>query len=93
MKKISFAAKPSAHLSPDDWIGDKHASVGGEPTKRLTIDVPRRLHKRIKSQCAMRGENMAEEIRKLLEINYPEEYQQKQGEGASPVITPGNTTL
>ena len=41
----------------------------------------------------MRGENMAEEIRKLLEINYPEEYQQKQGEGASPVTTPGNTTL
>jgi hypothetical protein len=89
-KKIHFAAKPSSRLSADEWIGDKNA---GEPTKRLTIDVPRKLHARIKSQCAMRGENMAEEIRKLLEKHFPEEYQQKQGEEASPVTAPGNTTL
>ena len=93
MKKISFAAKPSAHLSPDDWIGDRHTSAGGEPTKRLTIDVPRRLHKRIKSQCAMRGENMAEEIRKLLEKHFPEEYDQRGGEEPAAATPTANTTL
>jgi hypothetical protein len=89
-KKIHIAAKPANRPSAEDWVGNKNA---GEPTKRLTIDVPRKLHARIKSQCAMRGENMAEEIRKLLEKHFPEEYQQKQGEGALPVTTPGNTTL
>jgi hypothetical protein len=91
-KKIHITAKPSNRLSAEDWIGDKNAATG-EPTKRLTIDVPKKLHARIKSQCAMRGENMAEEIRKLLEKHFPEEYQQKEGEGASPVTIPGNTTL
>jgi len=48
-------------------------------SKRLTIDIPIALHKRIKSQCAIRGENMADEIRKLLEKHFPEEYQQRGG--------------
>lgn len=93
MKKISFPAKPSNHLSPEDWIGDKHPTGGGEPMKRLTIDVPRRLHKRIKSQCAIRGENMADEIRKLLETHFPEEYHQEAAENTTATRTPGNTTL
>jgi hypothetical protein len=40
--------------------------------KRLTIDVPLTLHARIKSQCALRGVNMADEIRMLLEGHFPE---------------------
>lgn len=92
MKKISIAAKPSGsnRLSADDWIGDKSS---GEPAKRLTIDVPRTLHARIKSQCAMRGQNMAEEIRKLLEKHFPEEYQGGEGERPANSAPPGNTTL
>ena len=93
MKKISFAAKPSNHVSPDDWIGDKHTSDGGEPTKRLTIDVSCRLHKRIKSQCAIRGQNMADEIRKLLETHFPQEYDQRGGERTAIVTPTANTTL
>jgi hypothetical protein len=93
MKKISFPAKPSNHLSPEDWIGDKHSTAPGEPMKRLTIDVPRRLHKRIKSQCAIRGENMADEIRKLLEVHFPEEYHQEGAANTMATPTPGNTTL
>ena len=42
-----------------------------EPTKRLTIDVPLSLHKRIKSQCAMQNLVMADEIRELLERRFP----------------------
>jgi hypothetical protein len=79
MKKVAFGAKPQGsgdRPSPDQWVAAGQAS---EPIKRLTIDIPLALHKRIKSQCAMRGENMADEIRKLLEKQFPEEYQQRGG--------------
>ena len=41
-----------------------------EPMKRLTIDVPKSLHTRIKAACALRGSKMVEEIRTLLEREY-----------------------
>ena len=34
--------------------------------KRLTIDVPERLHSAIKMECARRGVKMAEAIRAIL---------------------------
>jgi len=40
--------------------------------KRLTIDIPEPLHRRIKVACARRGAKMADEIRRLLEERYPE---------------------
>ena len=72
MKKVSFRSKPAgspARLSPDEWINDKDA---GQPMKRLTIDVPLGLHKRIKTQCAERGTKMADAVRELLEEQFPE---------------------
>lgn len=38
--------------------------------KRLTVDVPVELHRAIKSQCALRGTKIANEIRELLAIKY-----------------------
>ena len=79
MKKVSIGAKAVAsgnHPSKDQWVAAGQAS---EPIKRLTIDIPLALHKRIKTQCAIRGENMADEIRKLLEKHFPDEYQQRGG--------------
>ena len=73
MKKVSFRSKPagsSGRLSPDEWINDKNA---GQPMKRLTIDVPLGLHKRINSQCAEKGTKMADAVRELLEKQFPEE--------------------
>lgn len=72
-KKVSFGAKPSTaprsgHI--DDWVQDRKAA-DKETTKRLTIDVPLSLHKRIKSQCAMQNLVMADEIRSLLERRFP----------------------
>ena len=43
-----------------------------ESMKRLTIDIPASLHSRIKSQCALQGSKMADEIRLLLEERFPE---------------------
>jgi hypothetical protein len=66
MKKIKIGTKPttSAHGTADAWVNDRAADV--EPTKRLTIDIPLSLHQRVKSQCALRGENMADVVRDLL---------------------------
>jgi plasmid stability protein len=38
--------------------------------KRLTIDIPEGLHRAIKSQCAMRGTKIADEVRDLLIQKY-----------------------
>jgi plasmid stability protein len=39
--------------------------------KRFTIDVSKELHSRIKVECARRGINMADELRKILEREFP----------------------
>lgn len=71
-KKIKMGTRPStsAAVSPaaDDWVDD--AAGKGEPTKRLTIDIPASLHRKIKSTCAMRDAKMADEIRTMLEKKY-----------------------
>lgn len=72
-KKISFGARPSTTQprgKVDDWVLDRE-TTDREPMKRLTIDVPLSLHKRIKSQCAMQNLVMADEIRDLLERRFP----------------------
>ena len=76
MKKISFHTKPTNNRLPstaDAWV-ENHAITDQkerEQMKRLTIDVPLSLHKRIKSQCAMGNLVMADEIRELLEKRFP----------------------
>ncbi len=71
-KKISFGVKPGAAqpetVKADDWVNRRAT----ETMKRLTIDVPASLHARIKSQCALRGVNMADEVRALLEQHFQE---------------------
>ncbi|MER2512638.1 MAG: hypothetical protein ABTQ25_09545 [Nitrosomonas ureae] len=69
-KKVSFGTRPSAAQpetsKADDWVNRRDA----ETMKRLTIDVPASLHARIKSQCAIRGVKMADEVRELLEKHF-----------------------
>ncbi|MTW18799.1 hypothetical protein GJ689_21595 [Rhodoplanes serenus] len=48
----------------------EHAPVR---TKRFTIDVPLDLHARVKIACARRGLNMADELRRILEQEFPAE--------------------
>jgi hypothetical protein len=72
-KKISIGTKPTnkpALADADDWVESR--STGDEPKsmKRLTIDVPASLHRAIKSQCAMRGTKIADEVRELLNQKY-----------------------
>lgn len=68
-KKISIGAKPSTTRVPavDAWVESRDAR---EPMKRLTIDIPASLHAQIKSQCALRGSKIADEVRELLIQKY-----------------------
>lgn len=71
-KKVSFGGKPTnvANLSADHWVENRETQPK-EAMKRLTIDVPVSLHKRIKSQCVMDGLVMADAIRDLLDQRFP----------------------
>ena len=71
-KKIAFGTKPTSkpvQAPVDTWVESRAA---GEPEamKRLTIDIPESLHRTIKSQCAMRGAKIADEVRELLLKKY-----------------------
>jgi hypothetical protein len=74
-KTVQFRAKPA---TAEEWIGQgaaveaKPAPAPSGPMKRFTIDVPLDLHARIKVTCAERGKVMADEIRRLLEAEFPE---------------------
>lgn len=68
-KKVSFTspgrpspAPPSAQQA-EQWVQDK----AGEPVKRLTIELPARLHAQVKSMCALRAIKMKDLVRTLLE--------------------------
>lgn len=84
MKRVSFGGKPTRPATPeaiDDWVHGRVPS-GQEPTKRLTIDVPVSLHKRVKSQCALQNLVMADVMRELLAQRFPEEQEARAaGEG------------
>ena len=81
MKKVTFTGKPTAKVtptSPDDWVASDSGIPAkpvrsAEPTKRLTIDIPLSLHQRVKSQCALKGDNMADVVRELLEKRFGKE--------------------
>jgi hypothetical protein len=77
-KKAAFAAKPSANptttANPDAWVEYRQMVEEHAPSvdsmKRLTIDIPVCMHQRLKSDCALRGVKMADEIREMLEKRY-----------------------
>lgn len=71
-KKVTFGARPTkpAPATADAWVESRSGSSEPEPMKRLTIDVPASLHRSIKSQCAMRGTKIADEVREMLLQKY-----------------------
>jgi predicted DNA binding CopG/RHH family protein len=87
MKKVAMKMPGAVKAADpaEAWVNQKTADVSeapasaevvtlhkpAEPMKRFTIDVTETLHKRIKGQCAMRGEKMADVIRELLEREFP----------------------
>ena len=85
MKKVAFnKPKKAATADADQWVQSNQPLDQGraavrddrphpmEAMKRFTVDVPVELHRRIKSQCAMRGMKMADMLRELLDREFPE---------------------
>ena len=72
MKKVTFGGRPSTitGLNADSWVQNREIE-SKESMKRLTIDVPISLHKRIKSSCALQDLVRADVIRDLLEQRFP----------------------
>jgi hypothetical protein len=68
-KKVAFGTQPPQKpvVTPESWV---EGNTAGEGTKRLTIDLPESLHRRVKIGCAQRGEKMADVIRALLEKEF-----------------------
>jgi hypothetical protein len=81
-KRVSFGPRPDRNETtsptPDEWVANRGIAAVEEnktkmPMKRLTIDVPADLHRRIKVGCALKGSNIADELRELLEQHFPDE--------------------
>lgn len=71
-KKITIGAKPqlpdSLPGSPEEWVQSRQiVPPPKEPMKRLTLDIPERLHAQFKSHCALRGVSMADHVQRLIE--------------------------
>ena len=60
----------AAVTEPHALQGDFMATKDREQFKRLTIDIPASLHRSIKSQCALRGCKITDEIREMLIEKY-----------------------
>ena len=72
-KKVSIGTKPTSRGEPvavDSWVESRGNDSTPGPMKRLTIDIPESLHRAIKSQCALRGAKIADEVRELLLQKY-----------------------
>lgn len=70
-KTVSFGARPSAAKpapTAEQWVERREAQP--KAMRRLAVDIPDDLHKRIKAACAMRGTKIADEVRKLLDDHF-----------------------
>ncbi len=75
MKKTVAFRRPDTVLA-DAWVGAGAEAPIVEasaptPMKRLTIDIPMELHRRVKRECADRGTKMADIVRELLTKEFP----------------------
>jgi hypothetical protein len=69
-KHIKIGPKPESKESLDQWIGNEPKP---QDSVRLTFNISKTLHKRIKRVCIEKEVFMAEELRALLERAYPPE--------------------
>ncbi len=77
-KTIPFKQPTGFSRPAEDWVGATLAAappvVAAKPelpTKRLTVDIPEDLHRRIKVDCAGKGTQISDVVRELLTKEYP----------------------
>ena len=68
-KQVPFGTRPATKppvAAADDWVQTREPA--GNTLKRLTIDIPEGLHRRLKLLAAGRGVNMADLVRQWIEL-------------------------
>jgi hypothetical protein len=70
-KPQADASALDAFVSGERIQPSSQQPVEKKPLKRLTFDIAADLHKRIRMTCLDRGKDMAEELRRILEENFP----------------------
>lgn len=76
-KRVFMNPKPTLKqnqaTSADNWVNAANEETSNESVvmKRLTLDVSEALHRRIKASCAIKGTNMSDELRRILEECFP----------------------
>ena len=79
-KSVSFTRpKAKTSVNAETWVAGNAADSAPVPKavktpvpmKRLTLDIPEELHRRVKSGCAVRGEKIAEVVRRFLDAEFP----------------------
>jgi hypothetical protein len=66
-KKVVMPQPCPVAATPDDFVTHKsELEAPTEATKRLSVDVPVSLHKRLKIVCANREINMADAMRDFI---------------------------
>jgi len=80
-KKVTFGSKPveKQPANLDSWVTTRAPEVAAnvdavpeekEKLKRLTLDIPDKLHRAIKGKAALEGKAMVDMLRELLEEKY-----------------------
>lgn len=71
-KRVTFGSqprtKPETASGAEQWVENRTAE---EKNKRMTVDVPESLHRRVKAGCAVRGVSIRDVILELLEHEFP----------------------
>lgn len=67
-KQVAFGAQPAKKpqtITADTWVENR--TTENESLKRLTIDIPQGLHRRLKLLAASQSVNMADLVRGWIE--------------------------
>ena len=76
-KRVAIGSRPTTRktdqstANADAWVDNQRSATEPEPLKRLTIDLPESLHRRIKVQCAIEGTTIVDVVRGLLAERFP----------------------
>jgi len=77
-KTIAFKNPVPFAKPAEDWVGAIETAkpvapaAPSGPTKRLTVDIPEDLHRRIKVDCAQKGTQISDIVREILATSFPE---------------------
>lgn len=73
-KKVIIGNRPSTKSkiseTEDDWVKNTQQPDKKERMKRLTVDIPESIHRKLKADCAIKGNKISDEIRGMLSEKY-----------------------